>query len=44
MKPYCNSMLLSDRIHFRSLFAFIEFLEKVPVIALNEFFKTVSEV
>ena len=37
-------MLLPDIIRFGSLFAFIEFLEKVPVRTLNVFLKTVSEV
>ena len=37
-------MLLSDRILFDFLFAFIEFPEKIPVVTLNAFSKTLSEV
>ena len=43
MKLRCNSMLLSDRIRFGSLFTFTEFPEKTPQVTLNSFSKTLSE-
>ena len=39
MKLRCNSMLLSDRIRFGSLFAFAEFPEKTPLVTLMHFLK-----
>ena len=37
-------MLLSDRILFGSLFAFIELPEKISVVTLNLYSKTLSEI
>ena len=43
MSPYCNSMILPDRILFGSLFAFTELLQKkIFAVTFNVFPKTLS--
>ena len=45
MRPYCNSILSSDRMLFDSLFLFIELPENnVPLVTLNLFFETLLSI